>query len=134
MKLNPAGNAFVYTACLGNSVGQGIALDAAGNAYVTGYTDATNFPTVNPLQAAHRGGQFDVFVAKLNPAGSGLDFATYLGGGANDLAFGIALDQSGNLYVTGYTDSENFPLANPLQKQKMNEGTPDIFIAKISLR
>ncbi len=132
MKLNPAGNAFVYTACLGDSAGTGIAIDAAGNAYVTGYTEAKDFPTVNPLQTAHRGGQFDIFVVKLNPAGSALDFATYLGGGNNDLAFGIAVDASGNIYLTGQTDSENFPLVNPLQK--MNRGPSDTFVAKISLK
>ena len=58
-----------------------IAVDAAGNAYVTGFTDSTNFPTANPLQATlGRSGVFDAFVAKLNPAGSALVYSTYLGG------------------------------------------------------
>lgn len=131
MKLNPAGNVFVYTACLGDSAGTGIAIDAAGNAYVTGYTEDKNFPTIHPLQTVHRGSQFDVFVAKLNPAGSALDFATYLGGDSTDLAFGIAVDASRDIYVTGNTDSENFPLVNPLRK--MNRGD-DAFVAKISLK
>jgi beta-propeller repeat-containing protein len=132
IKLNPASDAFVYTACLADSLGMGIAVDGAGNAYVTGYTEAKDLPTVNPLQTAHRGGQFDVFVAKVNPAGSALDFATYLGGGSNDYGFGIAVDPSGNIYLTGNTDSENFPLVNPLQK--MNRGTGDTFVVKISLK
>lgn len=131
VKLNPTGNAFIYAVCLGDSVGQGVALNSTGSAYVTGYTDAKDFPIVNPLQTVHRGGQFDVFVAQVNPTGKALDFATYLGGGSDDHAFGIAVDASGNIYVTGNTDSENFPLVNPLRK--MNRGG-EAFVAKISPR
>ena len=90
-------------------------MDAAGNAYVTGSTDSTNFPTANPLQATSWRRQQDAFVTKLNPAGSALVYSTYLGGSGDDEGYGIAVDAAGNAYVTGYTDSTNFPTANPLQ-------------------
>ncbi len=117
VKLNSAGSALVYSTYLGGRFGdsgQGIAVDSGGNAYVTGFTGSTDFPTVNPLQAAH-GGQLDAFVAKLNPAGSGLMYSTYLGGGGEDLSDGIAVDSPGNVYVIGRTLSANFPTANALQ-------------------
>jgi hypothetical protein len=79
--------------------GTGIALDSAGNAYVTGTTTSDNFPNVNPLQASRRGQQ-SAFVTKINPAGSALVYSTYLGGGA-DFGNAIAVDGSGNVYVTG---------------------------------
>src|SRR5439155_1551224 len=116
-QLNPTGSALVYSTYLGGSSGDegnGIAVDPAGNAYVTGRTDSPNFPTVNPLQPASGGGS-DAFVAKLNPTGSALAYSTYLGGSGGDIGFGIAADTAGNAYVTGYTTSTNFPTAHPLQ-------------------
>jgi uncharacterized repeat protein (TIGR01451 family) len=133
-KLNPAGSALVYSTYLGGSnddYGYGIAVDASGNAYVTGRTQSTNFPTANPVQAAYGGGQFDAFVAKLNAAGSALVYSTYLGGGDLDEGLGIAVDPSGNAYVTGDTWSTNFPTANPLQAA--NGGIADAFVARIGL-
>ena len=82
-KLNAAGSALVYSTYLGGSGdddGNGIAVDSSGNAYVTGYTDSTNFPTANAFQAAFGGGSGDAFVTKLNAAGSALVYSTYLGG------------------------------------------------------
>ena len=117
-KLNAAGSALVYSTYLGGSgtdAGQGIAVDGAGNAYVTGYTSSTNFPTANPLQASNGGGGYDAFVTKLNAAGSALVYSTYLGGSGRRFGQGIAVDGSGNAYVTGSTSSTNFPTANPLQ-------------------
>src|SRR5207249_838685 len=81
----------------------GIALDSSGNAYVTGDTLSTDFPTLNPFQPAMRGEE-DAFVAKLNAAGS-LVYSTYLGGSNDDFGSGIAVDSSGNAYVTGFTNS-----------------------------
>src|SRR5258708_38024873 len=81
-KLNPTGNQLVYSTYLGgsgNDGATGIAVDSGGNAYITGVTSSTNFPTTNPVQAAHGGGMFDAFVAKLNPLGSKLVYSTYLG-------------------------------------------------------
>jgi hypothetical protein len=117
-KVNPAGSALVYSTYLGGSaddVGQGIAVDSTGNAYVTGYTTSTNFPTASPPQAVYGGGNYDAFVAKLNPSGSALVYSTYLGGNNEDFGYGVAVDSAGNAYVTGFTGSTNFPTANPLQ-------------------
>jgi hypothetical protein len=111
-KLNPAGSGLVYSTYLGGNgedLGDGIAVDAAGNAYVTGQTRSTDFPTtVGAFQRALQG-PADAFVTKLNPAGSGLVYSTYLGGGGFDAASGIAVDAGGNAYVTGLTYSTNFP-------------------------
>ena len=116
-KFNPTGSALVYSTYLGGSggaIGNGIAVDSAGNAYVVGMTNSTDFPVVNPLQAANGGG-YDAFVAKINPAGSALIYSTYLGGSKVENGHGIATDSLGNAYVTGETDSTNFPTANALQ-------------------
>src|SRR4029077_18681903 len=92
-----------------------IAVDASGNAYVTGYTQSANFPTtVNAFQSASPG-PGDAFVFKLNSSGNALLYSTYLGGSDGDFAYGIAVDSSGNAYVTGDTHSLNFPMAGPLQ-------------------
>jgi hypothetical protein len=133
VKLNGAGSALVYSTYLGGSGSDGgcsIAVDAGGNAYVTGSTNSTDFPMASPLQAAFGGGNFDAFVAKLNAAGSALFYSTYLGGSGNDGGYGIAVDFSTNVYVTGYTGSTNFPVAAPLQSA--SGAGDDAFIAKIS--
>jgi hypothetical protein len=106
----------------------GIALDSSRNAYVTGYTKSTNFPTNHPLQPAHA---FDAFVTKLSPTGSALVYSTYVGGSnGSDIGYGIAVDSTGNAYVTGYTHSTNFPTKNPFQGA--NAGGYDAFVTKIS--
>jgi uncharacterized repeat protein (TIGR01451 family) len=133
-KLNAAGSALVYSTYLGGGgddaeQGFGIAVDASGNAYVTGLTTSLSFPTANPLQAANGGG-IDAFVSKLNAAGSALVYSTYLGGGSNDEGFGIAVDASGNAYITGRTTSSNYPTANPLQPA--NGGGLDAFVSKLN--
>jgi Bacterial Ig-like domain (group 3)/Beta-propeller repeat len=130
-KLNAAGSALLYSTYLGGSdydVGHGIAADSAGNAYVTGDTSSTNFPTVNALQPV-AGGNGDAFVAKLSPDGSALVYSTYLGGAGGDGGYGIAVDSAGNAYVTGGTSSTNFPTANALQP--VPGGNGDAFAAKL---
>ncbi|MBZ5615898.1 MAG: SBBP repeat-containing protein [Acidobacteriia bacterium] len=132
-KLNPSGSALVYSTYLGGSGaddGYGIAVDSAGDAYVTGVTISTDFPTMNPLQPAYGGGQFDGFVTKLNPSGSALVYSTYLGGSGPDYGSAIAVDSFGNPYVTGVTGSTDFPTMNPLQPAY--SGSDDAFVAKIS--
>ena len=114
-KFNPTGSGLVYSTYLGGNArdtGSGIAVDGAGNAYVTGYTVSTNFPTQNPAQSTMAGAG-DAFVTELNPSGTALLYSTYLGGSGVDEAYGIALDSSGNVYVTGDTVSTNFPIRTP---------------------
>ena len=94
----------------GSDSGRGIAVDVSGNAYVTGSTTSTNFPTANPIQATNGGSSGDVFVTKLNPQGSALVYSTYLGGSNIDIGRGIAVDATGNAFVTGFTGSQEFPL------------------------
>jgi len=134
-KLNPAGSALVYSTYLGGSGhdnGFGIAVDAAGAAYVSGNTGSTNFPLVNPIQGVY-GGAWDAFVTKINPAGSAFVYSTYLGGSDLDWGYGIALDPSGNAYVVGRTASPDFPLMNPIQGALGGAaGITDAFITKIN--
>ena len=134
-KLNPSGSALVYSTALGGSgfdYATGIAVDSSGNAYVTGVTDSTNFPLMNALQPTYGGGNDDAFVSEINPSGSALVYSTYLGGSAQDAGFGIAVDSSGNAYVTGGTVSTNFPTMNPLQPA--NAGPTNAFVAKINTK
>src|SRR5216683_1132112 len=131
-KLDPTGSTLVYSTYLGGSGGEsgnGIAVDASGDAYITGFTNSANFPTKNPLQAA-LGGAGDAFVAKLDPTGSALVYSTFLGGTMDDFGNGIAVDASGNAYVTGETSSTNFPTKNPLQPA--SGGVRDAFVAKLN--
>ncbi len=134
-KLNPAGSALVYSTYLGGSAADGgasIAVDSAGNAYVSGGTASRNFPIASPVRKHYGGGNFDAFVSKLNPTGSALFFSTYLGGGGYDAGFRIAVDSMRNAYVTGVTSSTNFPTKNPLQAA--NAGFYDAFVSKIDVR
>ena len=121
----------VYSTYLGGGsldYGVGIAVDDSGNAYVTGYTDSTDFPTKNQYQTNQ--GSTDAFVTKINTGLSGgLVYSTYLGGGDDDRGLSIAADNSGNAYVTGYTDSTDFPTKNQYQT---NQGSTDAFVTKIN--
>ncbi len=134
-KLSADGTALIYSTFIGGSGGDasdGIAVDAFGHAYVTGATSSTDFPTVNPIQATYGGGESDTFVTKLNADGSALVYSTYLGGESEDHAIGeIAVDSSGNAYVTGYTSSLNFPTVNAFQAT-YGGGAYDRFVAKIT--
>ena len=130
-KLNPAGTALIYSTYLGgggDDEGYGIALDSSGNAYLTGSTSSTNFPTASPFQAAN-GGSYDVFVSKLNASGSALVYSTYLGGGGGDSGASIAIDSSGDAYITGNTGSNAFPTFNPLQART---GAFNAFVTKLN--
>ena len=131
-KMNPAGSALVYSTYLGGSAtdyGTAIAVDAAGNAYVTGIVTSDDFPVVNPIDpklGSHA--VDDAFIAKLNPSGSALVYSTYWGGGSADDPYAIALDHSGNVYVTGRTNSSDFPLTNPIQTTRF---AFDMFVTEI---
>jgi len=112
-----------------NEFGQDIAVDAGGNAYVTGWTLSTDFPTASPLQASNAG-IFDAFVSKLAAGGGSLLFSTYLGGGGQDQGAAIAVDAGGHTYVTGFTRSTDFPTTSPLQAS--NAGDDDLFVSKLA--
>lgn len=130
-KLDPTGSSLVYSTYLGGSEwdsGRGIAVDDSGNAYVTGYTSSTDFPTVNAVQPAFGGGG-DAFVVKLDATGSRLEYATYLGGRGADVGTGIAVDASGNAYIVGSTASPDFPTANAVQPA--SGGFDDAFVVKL---
>src|SRR5213078_94557 len=109
-KLNFTGSALVYSTFFGGSGfdrGVGLAVDAAGNAYVTGLTDSSNLPTTAEAFQTTIGGSSDAFVTKLDPAGSVLAYSSYLGGSGQEDGLGIAVDTAGNAYVTGRTGSTN---------------------------
>ena len=127
------GSAKIYSTYLGGTAGNdamGIAVDSAGEAYVTGSTSSTNFPTVNPAQASNGGG-LDVFITKFNSTGSALVFSTYYGGTLDETGTGIALDSFGDAYVTGRTASSNYPVSgSPFQGSL--SGTSDAFVTEFS--
>jgi hypothetical protein len=141
---NPA--YITYLGGTGNDAAYGIAVDAAGNAYVTGFTDSTNFPTTTNALYKEINGKVDpniglipadVFVAELDSGGSDLIYSTYLGGNGADAAYGITVDAADNAYVTGFTYSTNFPTTtNAFQKHLACANSiyfnANAFIAKIS--
>ncbi len=130
-KIFQGGKNYAYTSYLGGSGSdaiRAITVDVAGNAYITGISRSHNFPVKNPLYGTHRGYD-DAFVAKFNAAGTDLVWGTYLGGTKNDEGRGIALDSDGNVYVTGGTQSEDFPMARPLRG--VFGGLYDTFVTKL---
>jgi hypothetical protein len=136
-ELNPTGSALVYSTYLGGSgydQGNGIAVDASGNAYVTGSTSSTNFPSSSGASQTASGGGTDAFVTKLDPTGSALGYSTYLGGVDEDQGTGIAVDALDNAYVTGFTFSSTFP-TTPGAFDTIFGGTPfleDAFVTKLN--
>ena len=134
-KINPSGSALVYCGYIGGSAsdeGTWIAVDNSGNAYTTGTTgsSASTFPVVDGPDLTLNGGN-DIFVAKVNSSGTALVYCGYIGGSADELAFGIAVDGSGNAYVTGMTwsDQATFPVsAGP---DVTYNGGGDAFVAKV---
>jgi hypothetical protein len=119
-KFDPSGQALIYSTYLGGSGsdgGSGIAVDSSGHASLTGTASSTNFPTKNPFQPQLRG-RANAFVTRFGPTGEALIYSSYLGGSAVDGGSGIAVDRSGNAYVTGSTASNNFPIKNPFQAHR----------------
>jgi hypothetical protein len=131
-KLNARGSAILYSTYLGGSQsdqGWAIAVDASGNAYITGGTSSADFPTANALQPAFAGNE-DAFVAGVNAAGTALVYSTYLGGRGGEYGSGVALDTAGSAYVTGFTTSRDFPTAHAYQA--VHYPGNDAFVTKIS--
>ncbi len=138
--LNPTGSALVYSTYLGGSNGDygfGIAVNSAGNAYVTGVTFSTDFPVTPGAFQTTCGAPSpycgDVFVSKLNPTGSALVYSTYLGGSNKDGGVGIAVDSSDNAYITGYTNSTGFPVTPGAFQTVCGGGNPgDAFVTEVN--
>lgn len=143
-KVNPMGTALAYATFIGGSNsdwGRSIAVDAAGNAYITGQTTSSDFPvsgkafqrTLAHLNCPRCGiDNYDAFVAKLNPSGSALVYSTYLGGASSiDDGLAIAIDGAGNAYVAGETSSPDFPTTAG-SFRRSNSGGDDTFVTKLN--
>jgi len=134
-KLNATGTALVYSTYIGGSrddKGYAIAVDGSGNAYVTGYTESTDYDvTLRAFQTTFGGGKRDVFVTKLNATGTALVYSTYIGGSGYDEGYGIAVDGSGNAYVTGWTDSPDYDVT-PGAFQTTKGGERNVFVTKLN--
>jgi hypothetical protein len=132
----------LYSTYLGGSGwewGDGIAVDTAGDTYITGFTNAGNFPTTpGAIDTTFNGafmGAYDVFVSKLNASGTALVYSTYLGGSDEDWGNAIAVDAAGNAYITGYTQSTNFPTTPGAYNTAFNSFsnvTSDVFVSKLN--
>jgi len=134
-KLSSSGNSLIYSTYLGGGSddnARGIAVDGSGYAYVTGSTLSLDFPTANPYQATFQGGNYDAFVTKFSSSGNSLIYSTYLGGENGNYGNGIAVDGSGNAYVTGQTESADFPTLNPYQTYQGGVTSTDVFVTKLS--
>ncbi|HXB68574.1 MAG TPA: SBBP repeat-containing protein [Candidatus Acidoferrales bacterium] len=134
-KLNPTGSALLYSTFLGGpsdiNDALGIAVDAAGSAYVTGETGAADFPVTPGAFRTIRNGAYDAYVTKLNPAGSALVYSTFIGGSAVDFGVRIAVDASNNAYVLGNTASPDFPTTAGAFNT-VNNGGFDLFVLKLN--
>ena len=136
VKLEPLGQGLVYGTYLGGDQpdsAQQVRLDAAANAYVVGYTESANFPVMDFVQEEN-GGSKDAFVTKFDATGD-LAFSTFLGGGADDVGFGIAIDDLGHVYATGSTGSPGFPVVNAVQPDLSGDDSLgfDAFVTKLDV-
>lgn len=135
-KFSPDGSSLAYSTYLGSGnvdAGFAIAVDTNGNACVAGTTLSGGFPNVNPVQTGCRScsdGLRDAFVAKLGSAGTNLVYSTFLGGKGDDACLAVAFDVAGSVFLTGFTGSDNFPRAFPVQLRL--DGPSDAFITKIA--
>jgi len=124
----------IYSTYLGGSSWEEfreIAIDGSGNAYITGNTYSSDFPTTpGAYDTSYNGGSWDAFITKINSAGTDLLYSTYLGGSNDDWGGGIAVDGYGNAYITGMTDSGDFP-TTPNAYDTTHNGYTDAFITKI---
>lgn len=132
-KLSPAGDALEYATYLGGKdidFGWDLTIDDSGHAYATGYTQSTDFPTSpGAFQTAMHGG--DTYATKLTPDGSDIVFSTLVGGDYGDYGYGIEADAAGNVYLTGYTSSLNFPTTPGAISGEL-AGEVDVFVTKLS--
>ena len=132
-KIDASGQNLVYSGVLDDGLGTAIAVNSAGNAFVTGYA-GNAFPVTPGAFQTTPGlpsGDWDAFVTEVDSTGSSLVYSTYLGGNGLDYGWAIALDSSNNVYVTGQTDSTNFPLQDPLQSL-FYQGVPSVFVSELN--
>lgn len=139
VKLTPSGEQFFYSNLLGGSgqeSGVSVAADATGNAYVTGRTTSADFPLVAAIQPTYGGGDSDAFITKIAQDGKSVIYSSFLGGGSAEnpnVRTGISVDAFGNAYVTGETQSANFPTKNALRAAKTGAASSlDGFVTKIN--
>ncbi len=133
-KFNATGNGLVYSTFLGGSekdIVFGVAVDNIGNAYVTGETQSSNFPTLNAYNDTFGGGG-DGFVTKVNATGNGLVFSTFLGGSEWESGYDLAIDDTGNCYITGWTRSDDFPTLNAYNDTYGENYSEDAFVIKLN--
>lgn len=134
-KLNPEGTSLVFSTFLGGAgldQGAGIAIDAAGHAYVSGNTLSLDFPTTpGAFDSTHSENNVEIFVTRLTPTGSALVYSTYLGGSANDEGGWVAVDATGSAYVTGVTTSTDFP-TTPGAFDTTHNGGRDVFVTRLN--
>jgi len=135
-EINASGSAFVFSTYLGGSYSESldaIAVDASGSVYVGGVSNSSDFPTVNAFQSKNKSGSTGV-VAKITVGGASLIYSTYLGGSGYDQVMAIAADSSGRAYVTGFTESPDFPIKNALQSTYKNKvaGNGSAFVTQFS--
>jgi len=135
VKVNPSATGLAYATFLGGSSydwGYGIAVDGAGAAYVTGGTESSNFPTTPGVLDTTLNGDQDAFVVKVNPSGTGLAYASFLGGSGYEGGNSIAVDGAGAAYVTGSTSSSDFSTTSGALDTTYNGGYSDAFVVKVN--
>jgi cold shock CspA family protein len=135
-KLNSTGTALIYSTYIGGSNDDycnSIAIDGSGNAYIAGYTASSDYPiTPGAFQTTYGGGQHDVFGTKLNSTGTALLYSTYVGGAGIDYGLSIAIDNSGYAYITGYTNSFNYPITTGALQTDYVGGISDVFVTQLN--
>ncbi|WP_218081439.1 DUF7948 domain-containing protein [Anthocerotibacter panamensis] len=136
-KLNPGGTSLVYSTYLGGNaddISIALAVDSTGSAYLTGYTQSSNFPVTTGALIPTFNGSTEGFVTKLSPSGNALVYSTYLGGSSvnGDVSAAVAVDSAGCAYLTGYTTSRDFPTTPGALSTSFNGGSQDAFVTKLN--
>jgi len=135
VKLNATGSELVFGTGLQGGHGFDLAMDETGCSYITGVTYSSVFPATTGAfdRSFNAGGFADAFIMKVNPAGSGLAYATFLGGSGDDWGYGIAVDEAGHAYVSGSTGSTDFPATSGAYNANFSGGTSDAFLVKLAM-
>ena len=134
-KFNYSGTSLLYSTFIGGGsadCGYGITVDGSGNAYITGRTESSNFPTTAGAYDGSANGGSDAFAVKLNAAGSALVYSTYLGGSNQDYGYAIALDSAGSVFIAGKTASANYPTTAGAYDTSHSGSNHDAFVTKLN--